>query len=329
MYYKYVHYSLHSLIILDITSFNKYTYSMEIIKVSPRGYCKGVVNAINIAKKARMSYKDEKIYILGMIVHNTYVSKALSELNIITLYDDNKSRLELLDEVNEGVVIFTAHGVSDSVKQKALDKNLICIDASCTDVIKTQNNVKDKLKEEYSVLYVGKKNHPEALAVLSNFDNIYLISNTKDIDNINITNKKIYVTNQTTMSMLEIKYIYDQILKKYPSAYFEEEICNATYQRQMAVMNLSNLDLLYVVGDPLSNNSNKLKDIALNNCKKVILIESASSINIDELKDVKKVGVTSGASTPTYLTNQVIEVLNLYNETNELIIPDIDIKKII
>ena len=302
---------------------------MEIIKVSPRGYCKGVVNAINIAKKTRLMYENETIYILGMIVHNSYVSKALEELNIITLKDNGKSRVELLDEIDSGVVIFTAHGVSDVVKQKAKDKNLICIDASCTDVIKTQDNVKDKLKEGYIVLYVGKKNHPEALAVLSNYNNIYLISNTSDVESLNINSNKIYVTNQTTMSILEIQYIYDQINIKYPNAIFEEEICNATYQRQMAVMNIDNLDLLYVVGDPLSNNSNKLKDIAQNKCNKVLLIESAQDININDLFNIKKVGVTSGASTPTYLTNQVIDVLNHYNETNELIIPEIIINKII
>ena len=302
---------------------------MEIIKVSPRGYCKGVVNAINIAKKTRLMYENETIYILGMIVHNSYVSKALEELNIITLKDNGKSRVELLDEIDSGVVIFTAHGVSDVVKQKAKDKNLICIDASCTDVIKTQDNVKDKLKEGYIVLYVGKKNHPEALAVLSNYNNIYLISNTSDVEFLNINSNKIYVTNQTTMSILEIQYIYDQINIKYPNAIFEEEICNATYKRQMAVMNIDNLDLLYVVGDPLSNNSNKLKDIAQNKCNKVLLIESAQDININDLFNIKKVGVTSGASTPTYLTNQVIDVLNHYNETNELIIPEIIINKII
>ena len=302
---------------------------MEIIKVSPRGYCKGVVNAINIAKKTRLMYENETIYILGMIVHNSYVSKALEELNIITLKDNGKSRVELLDEIDSGVVIFTAHGVSDVVKQKAKDKNLICIDASCTDVIKTQDNVKDKLKEGYIVLYVGKKNHPEALAVLSNYNNIYLISNISDVESLNINSNKIYVTNQTTMSILEIQYIYDQINIKYPNAIFEEEICNATYKRQMAVMNIDNLDLLYVVGDPLSNNSNKLKDIAQNKCNKVLLIESAQDININDLFNIKKVGVTSGASTPTYLTNQVIDVLNHYNETNELIIPEIIINKII
>ena len=302
---------------------------MEIIKVTPRGYCKGVVNAINIAKKAREKYKEEPIYILGMIVHNKYVSKALDELNIITLHDKNKSRLELLDEINDGIVIFTAHGVSDLVKEKAINKNLIYIDASCTDVIKTQNNVKDKLNEGYTVLYVGKKNHPEALAVLSNYENIYLISNLNDLNNINISDTNIYVTNQTTMSLLEIQYIYDEITKKYPNAIIEEEICNATYKRQMAVMSLIDIDLLYVVGDPLSNNSNKLKDIALNNCTNVILIESALDINANDLYNIKKVGVTSGASTPTYLTNQVIDVLNTFNETNKLIIPPINIKEII
>ena len=118
---------------------------MEIKKVVPSGYCKGVISAIMMAKKARNDFPDEKIYVLGMLVHNSFVSKELSELNIITLDDTNKSKSELVDEINEGVVIFTAHGISSQIKQKVIDKGLKYVDASCVDVLKTQDIIKNYL----------------------------------------------------------------------------------------------------------------------------------------------------------------------------------------
>ena len=135
---------------------------MEIIPVIPRGYCKGVVRANEIAKNCAKDYPNQKITVLGMIVHNQHVVDALKQLNIHTIENKKKTRMELLDEINEGVVIFTAHGISEQVKQKAREKGLICVDASCTDVIETQKLVQEKIKAGYTVLYIGKKNHPEA-----------------------------------------------------------------------------------------------------------------------------------------------------------------------
>ncbi len=304
---------------------------MKIIKITPRGYCKGVVHAINTAKKARLDNPDSKIYILGKIVHNSYVSKALSALNIITVEKENTSRLELLDEIQEGIVIFSAHGVDYRVKKKANDKGLEIIDASCIDVIKTQNNVAEHLNQGYDIIYIGKKNHPEADGILSDYKNIHLVSKLDDVKQLDLTNDKIYVTNQTTMSIIEIAPIFVRIKEIYPHALIEEEICNATRLRQNAIINIEKLDLLYVVGDITSNNSNKLKEIAeSHNVKKAILIDDATKINITDLIDVESVGVTSGASTPTYLTNQVIETLEYYSSNKTLPTNiEVDVSKII
>ena len=302
---------------------------MEIKKVIPSGYCKGVIRAINLVKQTRLDNPQTKIYILGMIVHNTYITKALDELNIITLDDKVKSKEEWIDSIDDGIVIFTAHGIADHIKTKALNNGLRCVDASCSDVIKTKDITKEYLKQGYEVLYVGKANHPEALAVLAESTHIHLITKIDDINTLG-NYQKVFVTNQTTMSIFEVKKLFDEILIKYPEAIIQREICNATSSRQQAILDLKDCDLLYIVGDTKSNNSNKLKEIAEENgINKVRLIGSALEISEDDLINVEKVYITAGASTPTYLTNQVIDVLKTYNDTKELKKPMIDLAKII
>lgn len=284
---------------------------MEIKKVVPSGYCKGVVNAIAMAKKARETYPEEKITILGMLVHNAFVSKELSDLNIVTLDDSIKSKSELVDEINEGVVIFTAHGISKQIKDKVIAKGLKYVDASCVDVLKTQEIIKDYLSKGYDVIYFGKKKHPEAEAVLSISDKISLVTNLDDLNNLNIKNDKVFMTNQTTMSYLELTDLIEKAKQLYPNVVIQKEICNATSSRQLAITKLSDCDLLYVVGDQKSNNTNKLVDIGkLHGIKKVILIQNYKDIDLTDLKDVYHIYVTAGASTPPKLIDEVIAYLN-------------------
>lgn len=283
---------------------------MEIKRVVPSGYCKGVVNAINIVKKTKEQYPNENIYILGMIVHNSYVSKQMEDLGVITLEDPNLSKEELLDTIEDGVVIFTAHGISDKIKQKALDKGLICVDASCVDVLKNKDLIKSYLDKGYDVVYFGKKKHPEAEAILSLSNNIHLVSNISDIDNLNITNEKLFITNQTTMSYLEVEDMLKLIKDKYPTCIIQKEICNATSSRQLAITNIKDGDVLYVVGDVKSNNTNKLKEIGSKYFKKVFLISNYKEINKKDLVNENKIYVTAGASTPPILIDEVIDYLS-------------------
>lgn len=283
---------------------------MEIKRVVPSGYCKGVVNAINIVKKTKQEYPNENIYILGMIVHNSYVSKQMEDLGVITLEDPNLSKEELLDTIDKGVVIFTAHGISDKIKQKALDKGLICVDASCVDVLKNKDLIKSYLDKGYDVVYFGKKKHPEAEAILSLSDNIHLVSNISDIDNLNISNDKLFITNQTTMSYLEVEDMLKLIKDKYPTCIIQKEICNATSSRQLAITNIKDGDVLYVVGDVKSNNTNKLKEIGSKYFKKVFLISNYKEINKKDLVNENKIYVTAGASTPPILIDEVIDYLS-------------------
>ena len=283
---------------------------MEIKRVVPSGYCKGVVNAINIVKKTKKQYPNENIYILGMIVHNSYVSKQMEDLGVITLEDPNLSKEELLDTIDKGVVIFTAHGISDKIKQKALDKGLICVDASCVDVLKNKDLIKSYLDKGYDVVYFGKKKHPEAEAILSLSNNIHLVSNISDIDNLNISNDNLFITNQTTMSYLEVEDMLKLIKDKYPTCIIQKEICNATSSRQLAITNIKDGDVLYVVGDVKSNNTNKLKEIGSKYFKKVFLISNYKEINKKDLVNENKIYVTAGASTPPILIDEVIDYLS-------------------
>ena len=283
---------------------------MKVIRVVPSGYCKGVVNAINIVKKAKEDYPFEKIYILGMIVHNTYVTEELSKLGIITMDDSNTSKEELLDSIDNGVVVFTAHGISEKIKEKAINKGLTCIDATCEDVLKNKEIVKEYLKNGYDVIYFGKAKHPEAEAVISLSDSIHLVTNEEDINNLDIHNDKIIITNQTTMSYLELSKLFEKVKEKYPSVVIKKEICNATSSRQKAVHDIKDGDVLYVVGDVKSNNTNKLAEIAKENIKNVYLISSKDNIKKEDLIGQDNVYVTAGASTPPQLINEVIEYLN-------------------
>ncbi len=302
---------------------------MEIERVIPSGFCEGVARAIRMAKDARSEYPNEKIYIIGHLVHNRLISESLLNLDIVTLDDEKKTKEDLIDMIDSGIVIFSAHGIADKIKDKATRKGLTVIDATCPFVLKTKEIIKGRLDEGYDVLYIGKYKHPEAMAILSMSNKIRIIETASDVDRLN-DDLKVFATNQTTMSTIEVKKIYDRISEKYPDALIADEICNATRKRQEAVMALRRVDLLYVVGDPSSNNTNKLKEIAENiGIRKVQLIQSAHDIDIDDLKNVQKIYVTSGASTPNYLREEVIEVLKTYDKTAKLVLKPLDISKLI
>src|SRR5690554_3241860 len=131
---------------------------MEVVKISPRGYCYGVVDAMVLAlQTARNLDLPRPIHILGMIVHNRHVTEAFEREGIITL--DGENRLDILDQIDQGTVIFTAHGVSPEVRRKAREKGLTVVDATCPDVTKTHDLIREKTAEGYEIIYIGKKGH--------------------------------------------------------------------------------------------------------------------------------------------------------------------------
>lgn len=285
---------------------------MKTVKITPRGYCHGVVNAINtITKLDRLSMK-KPVYILGMLVHNKKVIEQFDDLDIITLHDPTKTRLELLDQIEEGTVIFTAHGISPKVKGKALDKGLDIIDTSCNDVLKSQKVVMGYIEKGYKVIYVGKVGHPESEAACDISENVFLIEKESDLDKLNLSGN-IALTNQTTMSMYDVFKISEKAKKIYPELEYIDEICNATRIRQEAVINQEQVDHLFVVGDKLSNNSRRLVQVSKEQANiDATLIEGVEDIDVDLLKTYNSVAVSSGASTPTRVTREVIEFLEKF-----------------
>jgi 4-hydroxy-3-methylbut-2-enyl diphosphate reductase len=288
---------------------------MEVLKIAPRGYCYGVVDAMVIARNAALDKSlPRPIYILGMIVHNKHVTDAFEEEGIITL--DGPNRLEILKQVSHGTVIFTAHGVSPEVRKIAQEKGLTTLDATCPDVTVTHDLIRNKKEDGYEFIYIGKKGHPEPEGAVGIAPTIvHLVESIDDVNKLTINNDKIIVTNQTTMSQWDVQDIMEKVQEKYPHTVVHREICVATQVRQEAVAEQAKqADLTIVVGDPKSNNSNRLAQVSEEIAgTKAYRISDISELELDWLQGVKKVAVTAGASTPTPITKEVITFLEQYN----------------
>ncbi len=291
---------------------------MQVKKITPRGYCYGVVDAMVIARNAALDKTlPRPIFILGMIVHNKHVTDAFEEDGIITL--DGPNRMEILQKVESGTVIFTAHGVSPEVRELARQKGLVSIDATCPDVTVTHDLIAEKTKEGYDIIYIGKKNHPEpegAIGVAP--EHVHLVQNVADIEELHLTNDKLLVTNQTTMSQWDVMSLMETLKLKYPTIQVHEEICLATQVRQEAVANQAGeADLLIVVGDPRSNNSNRLTQVSEEIAGTTSYrISDLSELQLEWLHGVETVAVTAGASTPTPIVKEVIKFLDQYEEND-------------
>lgn len=288
---------------------------MEVTKISPRGYCYGVVDAMVMAKKAAGNQElPRPIYILGMIVHNKHVTDAFEEEGVISL--DGPNRLEILRQVDKGTVVYTAHGVSPEVRELAEEKGLTTIDATCPDVTVTHDLIREKRDQGYEFIYVGKKGHPEpegAVGVAP--DIVHLVETLDDLESLNIQSERIIMTNQTTMSQWDVSDIMDRAREIYPHAEVHNEICNATQVRQEAVAEQAkDVDLVLVVGDPKSNNSNRLAQVSEQVAGTTAYrISNLTELDLSWLENVNSVGVTAGASTPTLITKEVILFIDQYD----------------
>ncbi|MBW5446907.1 4-hydroxy-3-methylbut-2-enyl diphosphate reductase [Cohnella sp. CFH 77786] len=291
---------------------------MEVLKISPRGYCYGVVDAMVLAlQTARNLDLPRPIYILGMIVHNSHVTEAFEKEGIITL--DGNDRLEILEKIDKGTVIFTAHGVSPEVRKRAREKGLTLVDATCPDVTKTHDLIREKVAEGYEVVYIGKKGHPEPEGAIGIAPGrVHLIEREEDIGKLPLSSERVIITNQTTMSQWDIKHLMARLLEAFPQAEIHNEICLATQVRQEAVAEQAKeADLCIVVGDPRSNNSNRLAQVSEEIAGvPAYRIADVSEIRAEWLQGIKKVAVTSGASTPTPITKEVIQYLEQFDPGN-------------
>jgi 4-hydroxy-3-methylbut-2-enyl diphosphate reductase len=282
---------------------------MEVLKITPRGYCHGVVDAFRIAKRVREE-TNGPVHMLGMLVHNTHATDDLQAQGIALV--DQPDRFAGLDQIKEGTVIFTAHGVSPQVKQRAVELGLKPVDATCSDVVRTHELVADLANKGYDVVYIGRKGHPEPEGVMGEAPGkVHLVQDPEDIEALDLRGDRIAVTCQTTLSVWDTEDLIDRVRARYPQAEVHNEICRATQERQEAAVEAAkDVDLVIVVGSPRSSNSLRLVEVVKKLGKKpAYLVDKFEDLDLTWFAGVKKVGVTSGASTPTQLTRRVIEYL--------------------
>jgi len=236
--------------------------------------------------------------------------ESLREYGIISL--DGPNRLELLERIERGTVIFTAHGVSPQVKQRAREKGLHCVDATCPDVTRTHELVKELAARGYYILYIGKRGHPEPEGVMGEApDRVFLVESREDVDALQLPPGPVAVTTQTTLSKWDTEDLIRYILTRFPDAEIHNDICLATQQRQEAAVNQGReADLVLVVGDQRSNNSNRLVQVVREIARRpAYLVESVHDIRPEWLQGVRRVAVTAGSSTPSEITREVIRYL--------------------
>jgi len=280
---------------------------MEVLRITPRGYCHGVVDAFRIAKRVRAE-TNGPVHMLGMLVHNTHATDDLREQGIDLV--DPPDRLRGLEEIKEGTVIFTAHGVSPQVKQRAVEKGLTPVDATCSDVVRTHELVADLAGKGYDVIYIGRKGHPEPEGVMGEAPGrVHLVQDPADIDALDLKSDRIAVTCQTTLSMWDTDDLIGRVRARYPNAEVHNEICRATQERQEAAVEAAKLvDLVIVVGSPRSSNSLRLVEVVKKlGGKPAYMVDSLEELQPEWFRGARRVGVTSGASTPSQLTRRVIE----------------------
>lgn len=280
---------------------------MKVNLLEPYGNCIGVSKAINKLLEARNKYPDKNIYCLGKIVHNDNIMETLKQNNITIIEEDP---YKALDAINDGVVVFPAHGMSNAIKEKAKNKNLICIDATCRYVNHSTNIIKEYLEKDYDIIFIGTRNHAEANAILSLSKRIHLITSLEEAKSLNLSTERLFLTNQTAMSKYDIKPIHDYLKEKYPNIVINKEICAMASIRQEKLYEvLDKSDAIIVIGDKQSNNCTALYKIAKIKIKDSFFVSSIEELNLDLLRTKKNIYVTSGTSTPTDLVINFVKYL--------------------
>ena len=277
---------------------------IKILLAAPRGFCAGVVRAIDIVEKALDKY-GAPVYVRHEIVHNKHVVDDLKTKGAIFVEDLN----EIEDVLRP--VVFSAHGVPKTVPREADKKKIFYVDATCPLVIKVHREAERHHKNGYKIILIGHKDHPEVIGTMGQIpeDKIKLIETVSDANNIEIAGPVAYVT-QTTLSVDDTKDIIEILKKRFPNIKgpIKEDICYATTNRQDAVKQISaECDMFFVIGSDNSSNSKRLVEVAKKaGCKKSQLITFEKEFPINEIIQCNKIGLTSGASAPEKLVQDFI-----------------------
>jgi 4-hydroxy-3-methylbut-2-enyl diphosphate reductase len=299
---------------------------VNVFLASPRGFCAGVDRAVEIVKKT-ISKFGSPVYVRHEIVHNKFVVENLKSEGAVFIEElseiENKSR----------PVIFSAHGVPKRVIDEAKLSNIIYIDATCPLVTKVHREAEALAKEEFNIIFIGHRNHPEVIGTMGQIDErfISLVENKLDVENYSpkINNNKFAYITQTTLSLDDTLEIISVLKQKYPSIKepIKSDICYATTNRQEAVKKIAkNCDLFLVIGSRSSSNSQRLVEVAKKfGCKESLLMHSEQKLPIDKIRKANNIGITSGASAPEILVENLIkEIKSIINIRVEEVISSVE-----
>ncbi|PTB90119.1 4-hydroxy-3-methylbut-2-enyl diphosphate reductase [Pseudidiomarina aestuarii] len=285
---------------------------MHILLANPRGFCAGVDRAITIVERA-LEIFEPPIYVRHEVVHNKYVVDSLKQRG--AMFVD-----ELHEVPDDSIVIFSAHGVSQAVRQEAKDRGLRVFDATCPLVTKVHMEVTRASRKGHECVLIGHAGHPEVEGTMGQYNNeaggIYLVESVTDVAALEVKNpQQLHYMSQTTLSVDDTAEVIDALRAKFPDIEGprKDDICYATQNRQDAVRDLATeVDVLLVVGARNSSNSNRLRELSEKMGTRAYLIDDASCIDKSWLDDVEKVGVTAGASAPEVLVRNVIDQLKAW-----------------
>lgn len=283
---------------------------MRILLANPRGFCAGVDRAISIVERALELY-GAPIYVRHEVVHNRYVVNDLRERGAIFIE-------EISEVPDNAILIFSAHGVSQAIRQEARSRNLTMLfDATCPLVTKVHMEVARASRKGKEAILIGHAGHPEVEGTMGQYNNpeggMYLVESPEDVWKLNVKDEEnLSFMTQTTLSVDDTSEVIDALNARFPKIIGprKDDICYATTNRQEAVRDLAGqADLVLVVGSKNSSNSNRLAELAQRVGKPSYLIDSADDINPAWLSDVDTIGLTAGASAPDVLVQQVISRL--------------------
>jgi 4-hydroxy-3-methylbut-2-enyl diphosphate reductase len=283
---------------------------MKIKMANPRGFCAGVDRAIEIVNRA-LDLFEKPIYVRHEVVHNKFVVNDLCERGAVFVD-------ELHEVPDDSIVIFSAHGVSQSVRKEATERGLKVFDATCPLVTKVHLEVSSYSSDGSECILIGHKGHPEVEGTMGQYDhanggNIYLVEDEKDVAALEVNNPEaLYYVTQTTLSMDDTAKVIDALRTKFVKIEGprKDDICYATQNRQDAVKALAiGSELLLVVGSPNSSNSNRLRELGERIGAKAYLIDSAEEIQQEWLEGIEHIGITAGASAPEVLVQSVVDRL--------------------
>lgn len=279
---------------------------MKLLLSKPRGFCAGVDRAIETVERA-LKLWGPPIYVKHEIVHNKYVVDGLKKKGAIFIED--------LDQVPEGArLIYSAHGISPSVREHARRRKLIEIDATCGLVTRVHSAVKRYAAQGYQIILIGHRNHVEIIGTAGEAPEVTsIVENAHDVKALEFTQQdKLFYITQTTLSLDDVREITEALVAKYPriETLPSSSICYATTNRQMALRQITDeTNLVLVVGDPQSSNSNRLREVAERRGVPAYLINNEMEINTAWLNGVKVIGLTAGASTPEEIVQRCIHRL--------------------